>query len=260
MGPYQVLPLRARVDLGAMAMKRYSAFPQSSGIIENSPSDSLVSYPEHSWVSYPSAEKQSMYSTEIFFLYQLSWVFLWTCKNMAQIMIVTDLTWKGNGMTLARWSYHWHLPKFTCTTLVTVWNAGGISGVPCNKTGIITLFFFRIHLHHHVVPLARISLTLSRHFSLSFIASGRSSGLHPVSSHSCCMYVRAGLPAFAWPYAGVHRSTSLMSSSLLLEQCPACLVRLTCIVFVMGGRWSYSWCLVGCYRQDLFNIALNILA
>ena len=41
--------------------------------------------------------------------------------------------------------------------------------------------------HHHVAPPARISLTLSRHFSLSFIASGRSSGLHPVSSHSCCM-------------------------------------------------------------------------
>ena len=43
------------------------------------------------------------------------------------------------------------------------------------------------HHHHHVAPPARISLTLSRHFSLSFIASGRSSGLHPVSSHSCCM-------------------------------------------------------------------------
>ena len=94
--------------------------------------------------------------------------------------------------------------------------------------------------HHHVVLLARISLTPSRHFSLSFIASGRSSGLHPVSSHSCCMYVRAGRPAFAWSYAGVHRSTSLMSSSLLLQQCPACLVRLTCIVFMMGGRWPYS--------------------
>ena len=115
------------------------------------------------------------------------------------------------------------------------------------------------HHHHPVVPLARISLTLSRHFSLSFIASGRSSGLHPVSSHSCCMYVRAGRPAFAWPYAGIHRSTSLMNSSLLLQQCPACLVRLTCIVFVTGGRWPYSWCLVGCCRQDLFNIALNIL-
>ena len=113
--------------------------------------------------------------------------------------------------------------------------------------------------HHHVVPLARISLALSRHFSLSFIASGRSSGLHPVSSHSFCMYVRTGLPAFAWPYAGVHSSTSLMSSSLLLQQCSACLVRLTWIVFVMGGRWPYSWCLVGCCHQDLLNIALNIL-
>ena len=109
------------------------------------------------------------------------------------------------------------------------------------------------------MPRARISLTLSRHFSLSFIASDRSSRLHPVSSHSCCMYVRAGRPAFARPYAGVHRSSSLMSSSLLLQQCPAYLVRLTWIVFVMRGRWPYSWCLVGCYRQDLFNIARNTL-
>ena len=112
--------------------------------------------------------------------------------------------------------------------------------------------------HHHVVPLARISLTLSRHFSLSFIASGISSGLHPVSSHSCCMYVRAGRHAFARPYVGVHRSTSLMSSSLLLQQGPAHLVRLTWIVFVMGGRWPYSWCLVGCCRQD--DIIIIILS
>ena len=114
---------------------------------------------------------------------------------------------------------------------------------------------YNTHHHHLVVPLARISLTLSRHFSLLFIASGRSSGLHPVSSHTCCMYVLAGRPAFAWPYVGVHRSTSLMNSSLLLQQCPACLVHLTWIVFMMGGRWPYSWCFVGCCRQDLFNIA-----
>ena len=31
-----------------------------------------------------------------------------------------------------------------------------------------------------------------------------------------------------------------MSSSLLFQQCPACLVRLTWIVFVMGGRWPYG--------------------
>ena len=82
---------------------------------------------------------------------------------------------------------------------------------------------------------ALVSLTLSRHFSLSFIASGRSSELHPVSSHSYCMYVRASCPAFAWPYVGVHRSTSLMSSSLLLQRCPAYLVRLILIVFRDGG-------------------------
>ena len=50
------------------------------------------------------------------------------------------------------------------------------------------------------------------------------------------MYVRAGRPAFARPCVEVHKSTSLMSSSLLLRQCSACLVRLILIVFVMGGR------------------------
>ena len=113
--------------------------------------------------------------------------------------------------------------------------------------------------HHHIALVARISLNLSRHSSLSFIALARSSGQHPVSSHSCWMYVRAGLPAFARPCVGVHKSTSLMSSSLLLQQCPACLVRLTWIVFMIGDRWPYSWCLVGCCCQDLFKIARSIL-
>ena len=33
-GPYQVLPLRARVDLGAMATKEYSAFPKAPALLE----------------------------------------------------------------------------------------------------------------------------------------------------------------------------------------------------------------------------------
>ena len=33
-GPYQVLPLRARVDLGAMAMKGCSAFPKAPALLE----------------------------------------------------------------------------------------------------------------------------------------------------------------------------------------------------------------------------------
>ena len=121
----------------------------------------------------------------------------------------------------------------------------------CLYIFVFKSFCIYIYHHHHVVPLARISLTLSRHFSLSFITSSMSSGLHPISSHSCCMYVRAGHPAFSWPYAGVHRSISLMSSSLLLQQCPACLVRLAWIVFVMGSRWPYSWCLVGVLPPEL---------
>ena len=110
-----------------------------------------------------------------------------------------------------------------------------------------------IILSFYSISSSSSSLTLFCHFSLSFIASGRSSGLHSVSSHSCCMYVRAGRPAFAWPYAGVHWSTSLMSSSLLLQQCPACLVRLTCIVFVAGGSWPCS-CILICTCPVIYSL------
>ena len=98
------------------------------------------------------------------------------------------------------------------------------------------LFENEKHHHHlHVALSARISLTLSCHSSLSSIATGRASGLHPVSAQSCCMYVLPGRPVFAPSCEGVHRCTSLMSTSLLLQQCPACLVPLILIVFVMGG-------------------------
>ena len=51
-----------------------------------------------------------------------------------------------------------------------------------------------------------------------------------------------------------------ITSSLILQQCPACLVCQTWIVFVMGGRWPYNCCFVGCCLQDLFNIARSIHA
>ena len=65
------------------------------------------------------------------------------------------------------------------------------------------------HHHHHVTPPARISLTLSRHPSLSCIAPGRSSRLHLVSALSCCIQVLACRPAFARPCEGVHWSILL---------------------------------------------------
>ena len=33
-GPYQVLPLRTRVDMGSMAMKGYSASPKALALLE----------------------------------------------------------------------------------------------------------------------------------------------------------------------------------------------------------------------------------
>ena len=103
---------------------------------------------------------------------------------------------------------------------------------------------------------ARISLTLSRHSSLSFIALGRSSGQHPVSSHSCWMYVRAGRPTFARPCVGIHKSTSLMSSSLLEKQrllllLPILLLLLLLLLIplwkITRGRWceKHTSCWVG---------------
>ena len=47
-----------------------------------------------------------------------------------------------------------------------------------------------------------------------------------------------------------------MSSSLLLQQCPACLVCLTCIVFVMGGKCPYSWCPRGVLSPGTCSILL----
>ena len=83
----------------------------------------------------------------------------------------------------------------------------------------VSLFFLKyiyIYIYIIIIMSCRLHgyLWHSLYFSLLSIVSGRSSGLHPVSSHSCCMYVLAGRPALARPYVGVHRSTSRMSSSL----------------------------------------------
>ena len=121
----------------------------------------------------------------------------------------------------------WHIltngicPKIIC---LRKWNAQKSRGFwdtnGSLNLGLSTKLYHHHHDHHHIVLVARIYLTLSRHSSLSFIALGRSSGQQPVSSHSCWMYVRAGRPAFARPCVGIHKRTSLISSSLLLQQCP----------------------------------------
>ena len=105
---------------------------------------------------------------------------------------------------------------------------------------------------------AWISLTISCYPSIYLllpIASGKSSRPHLVSVHSCCRCCSWS----SYICASVWRRASIMSSSLLLQQCPACLVRLIWMISKMGGRWPYSCCFVGCCYQDLFNVACSIL-
>ena len=116
-----------------------------------------------------------------------------------------------------------------------------------------------LYHHHHVVPPAQISLTLSRHFSY------HSSPLAGLQGYILCPHIAAVckfalivllLLGHMWGSIRVHR---LWARPCFSSSVPACLVRLTCIVFMMGGKWPYSWCLVGCCRQDLFNIRTTIL-
>ena len=53
--------------------------------------------------------------------------------------------------------------------------------------------------------------------------------------------------------------TSLMISSLLLQQWSSCFVRLISMVLEMGIKWPYNCCYVGCWFQGLFNKLHSIL-
>ena len=108
-----------------------------------------------------------------------------------------------------------YMLEIHCLFVLVLWHIN-----PCR------LFNTKSH-HHHVAPSSWISLILYCHPSLSSIASGRSSSLHPVWAQSCCMLVLAGHPILTCPCDEVHRSMWLMSSSLIFQQCVACLLHLT---------------------------------
>ena len=66
-------------------------------------------------------------------------------------------------------------------------------------------------------------------------------------------------PTLARPCEGVHRRSSLMSSFLLLQLCPAYLVLHIWIVLEMGDRWPYNCYFMGCRLQVLFDMTRCIL-
>ena len=121
---------------------------------------------------------------------------------------------------------------------------------------VYMIIYIWLYIYIYIYQVTRIAQrpsTLFRHPSLTFIAPDWHSRLHPVSTQSWCLQVFDGRPTLARPCVGVHKRTSLMNSSLLLQQCPACLVHLTWMVWEMGGRWPYNCCFMVCCFQDLFK-------
>ena len=109
------------------------------------------------------------------------------------------------------------------------------------------------HHDHHAVPSARIPSLSTPPYRPLLLAGLQ---VYILYRHRATVCSR---PAFACPCEGVYINTSFKTSSLLLQQCPACLVRLILIVFVMVSWWPYNCCFVGCCLQDLFSIARSIL-
>ena len=118
-----------------------------------------------------------------------------------------------------------------------------------------------------------IKTVLFQQFSLAY---------KKLSSSSSCCTISTDLPdPLPLPYSIVHRfrqvlkvksrictellyvgsswSSCLCSSMWRGPLEYACLVRLTWIVLVMASKGPYSCCFIGCYLQDLFNIARSIL-
>ena len=81
------------------------------------------------------------------------------------------------------------------------------------------IIVFSHHHHYHVAPSAWISLTLFRHPSESTIASGRSSGLHPVSTRGswspclCAAMWRGPQEYITYEFVPTFPAVPLMSGS-----------------------------------------------
>ena len=137
---------------------------------------------------------QQLYGIKYSYLIQKICILLYSFKNY-RIQII----FKTISLTQLMGSYqvHYHLDqsrpgsndnKVVLHTLSELQNWSLTIKSLMSDTFFWGSFLLKIHYHHHhVAPSAWISLTLSHHPSLSSIASGRSSGLHPILAESCCM-------------------------------------------------------------------------
>ena len=102
-----------------------------------------------------------------------------------------------------------------------------------------------------------MSLTLSRHPSLSLIALGRSSRLHLMSAQSTWKHVLASRSTVACRWEMKEHCSCL--HPYLYSSTTHILSKYTCMFYEMEGKWSCNRFLVGCCFQNFFKSEDSIL-
>ena len=130
-----------------------------------------------------------------------------------------------------------------------------------NTNGLPNLRQTTMPYHHHLVVSCSTDipdpLSPLHPYRSSLPAGPQGYTSYPHTAAVCrCELVALTLLGHVKGSIGVRRlwARPYFSSSVLHV-----LVRLTLIVFVMGSRWPYNCCFVGCCLQDLFNTARSIL-
>ena len=115
---------------------------------------------------------------------------------------------------------------------------------------------FKFCTYHKIFIYRYVECILSDSLTFSLTIRLYRTRLLTVYTHSLFMKVLNKWLIPARPCVVVHKRTSLMSSSLLLQHNPLCPV---CLVCEMGGKLPYRYSFVECYFQNLFKTAHGIL-
>ena len=196
---------------------------------------------------------------------QFSWFIILYLKQWYLLVSPRDFiyfqTW-----VFAIWRYIQHQirPNFLECQLIKLWFLW-----PSHRLKMISTTHFKLDLYpnsslafiryqiHHVMPIARVYLTLSRQSSLSFIAFGKFSRRHPVSLPSCCSISSSrssNTCLFLWRGR---------RENVIYEFAPTSPAesRMYCSSDLNGFRdgWLYSCSFVECCFQDFFNMYCRVI-
>ena len=104
--------------------------------------------------------------------------------------------------------------------------------------------YIQVINHHQSMQTVSLTFSLVIHpYHPSLLVSPLDSIQYLHRADECKVF--AGHVRLVCPWVGIHWRMLLISLSLLLHQCPACLVHLTLMVCEIGGKWHYRCCFYG---------------